>query len=162
MIVYFTAELKFIANISRTENSELEIHIPSCQQQKNGVDCGIFAVANAYYILSGIDVSSIRIVENKMRAPFLQCLEQGHFEPFPEKQTDVDTFFSPESVISVEILCRCRMPWVWYHIKNPALNMADCDTCHQWYHRKCENIPSEVSDKNKSVEWHCSDCKAII
>ena len=47
-----------------------------------------------------------------------------------------DTFSSPESVISVEILCRCRMPWVWYHIKNPALNMADCYTCHQWYHRK--------------------------
>ena len=59
MIVYFTAELKIIANISRTENSELEIHIRSCQQQKNGVDCGIFAVANAYYILSGIDVSEL-------------------------------------------------------------------------------------------------------
>ena len=27
-----------IANISKTENSELEIHIRSCQQQKNGVD----------------------------------------------------------------------------------------------------------------------------
>ena len=85
MIVYFTAELKIIANISRTENSELEIHIPSCQQQKNGVDCGIFAVANAYYILSGIDVSSIRIDENKMRMHFLQCFEQGRFELFPEK-----------------------------------------------------------------------------
>ena len=74
-----------IANISRTENSELEIHIRSYQQQKNGVNCGIFAVANAYYILSGIDVSNIRIDENKMRAHFLQCLEQGRFEPFPEK-----------------------------------------------------------------------------
>ena len=114
-----------IANISKTENSELEIHIHSYQQQKNGVDCGIFATANAYYILSGIDVPSIRIGENKMRAHFLQCLEQGCFQPFPEKQTDVDTFFSPESVFSVEILCRCRMPWVWYHIKISDLSMAD-------------------------------------
>ena len=99
-----------IANISKTENSELEIDIRSCQQQKNGVDCGMSAVANVYYILSGIDVSNIRIDENKMRGLFLQCLEQGRFEPFSEKQTDVDTFFSPESVINVEILCRCRMP----------------------------------------------------
>ena len=53
--------------------------------KKNGVDCGIFAVANAYYILSGIDVSSIRIDENKMRMHFLQCFEQGRFELFPEK-----------------------------------------------------------------------------
>ena len=37
-----------IANISKTEYSELEIHICSCQLQKNGVDCGIFAVANAF------------------------------------------------------------------------------------------------------------------
>ena len=96
-----------------------------------------------------------------MRAHFLQCLEQGLFEPFSEKQTNVDTFFSPESVIIMEILCRCRMPCVWYHTKNPALSMADCDTCHQWYHRKCENIPSKVFDKNKFVEWHCSDCTTI-
>ena len=93
VIVYFMAELKNhvklqIANISKTENSELEIHIPSCQQQENGVDCRIFAVANAFYILSAIEVSSIRIDENNMRTHFLQCLEQGHFEPFPEKETD--------------------------------------------------------------------------
>ena len=64
-----------IANISKTENSQLEIHIRSSQQQKNGVDCGIFAVANTFYILSGIDVSSIRKDENKMRTHFLQCLD---------------------------------------------------------------------------------------
>ena len=68
------------------------------------------------------------------------------------------TLFSPENAISVEILFRCRMPWVWYHIKNPPLNMADYDICHQWYHRKCENIPCENFHENKLVEWHCSDC----
>ena len=79
MIVYFTAELKFIANISRTENSELEIHIPSCQQQKNGVDCGIFAVANAYYILSGIDVSSIRIDKKQNENALSSVFRAGSF-----------------------------------------------------------------------------------
>ena len=111
-----------------------------------------FLQLQIHFILNGIDVTSIRIDENKMRTHFLQCLEQGRFEPFPEKQTDYDTFFSLENIISVEILCRYRMPWVWYHIKNAALNMADCDTCHQWYYRKCENLPSEVFDENKSVE----------
>ena len=70
-----------IANLSKTENSELEIYIHSCQQQKDGVDCGMFANANAYYILSGNDASCIRIYEHKMRADFRQCLEQGRFEP---------------------------------------------------------------------------------
>ena len=40
--------------------------------------------------------------------------------------------------------------------------MADCDICHQWYHRKCENIPSEVFNENKSVEWHSSDYIIVI
>ena len=71
-----------IANLSKTENSELEIYIHSCQQQKDGVDCGMFPVVNAYYILSGNDASSIRIYEHKMRADFrLSCLEQGRFQP---------------------------------------------------------------------------------
>ena len=66
-----------IANISKTENSELEIHIRSCQQQKNGIDGGIFAVANAYYILSGIDMSGIKKILKNYRKPksiFTYCL----------------------------------------------------------------------------------------
>ena len=39
------------------------------------------------------------------------------------------------------------MPWIWYPSKNPDLNMAECDTCHTWYHRKCENIPHDVFNK---------------
>ena len=151
-----------ICNIYKSENSLLQINIRSCQQQTNGVDCGIYAVANAFYILSGTDVSNIKIDENRMRAHFLQCLELGRFEPFPEKQTNTVTLFSPEKITTIELFCICKMPWVWYHSKNPDLNMAECDTCHTWYHRKCENIPRDVFNKFKgSVEWHCSNCKKV-
>ena len=59
-----------ICNIYKSENSLLQINIRSCHQQSNGVDCGIYAVANAFYILSGTDVSNIKIDENKMRRTF--------------------------------------------------------------------------------------------
>lgn len=73
-----------------------------------------------------------------MRAPFLQRLELGRFEPFHEKQTDT----------TVEVLCICKMR-VWYHSKSPNLNMADYDACHNCYHKKCENIPRDVLNKVK-------------
>ena len=59
-----------ICNIYKSENSLLQINIRSCRQQTNGVDCGIYAVANAFYILSGTDVSNIKIDENRMRRTF--------------------------------------------------------------------------------------------
>ena len=31
--------------------------------------------------------------------------------------------------------------------------MAECDTCHNWYHRNCENIPPDVFDKFKD-RWN--------
>ena len=127
-----------------------------------GVFIGIYAVANAFCILSGTDVSNIKIDNNRMRAHFLQCLELGPFESFPEKQTNTVTLFSPEKIPTVEVFCICKIPWVWHLSKKPDLNMAECDTCHNWYHRNCENIPPDVFDKFKgSVEWHCSDCKKV-
>ena len=64
-----------ICNICKSENSLLQINTRSCQQQINGVNCGIYAVAKVFYILSGTDVSDIKIDENRMTAHFLQCLE---------------------------------------------------------------------------------------
>ena len=98
-----------ICNIYNSENLLLQINIRSCQQQTNGVDCGIYAVANAFYILSGTDVSNIKIDDNKMRAHFLQCLELGRFEPFPGKQTNNVTLFSPEMITTAVAFCICKM-----------------------------------------------------
>ena len=53
----------------------LQIKICSCQHQTGG-DCG-----NAFYILSGNDMSNTKIDERRMRAHFLQCLELGTFKP---------------------------------------------------------------------------------
>ena len=42
---------------------------------------------------------------------------------------------------------------VWYHSKSPDINMAECDTCHNCFPKKCENIPRDVVNKCKgSVE----------
>ena len=51
-------------------------------------------------------------------------------------QTHTITLFFPEKITTVEIFCM----WVFYHSKNLDLNIAECDICHTWYHRKNEKI----------------------
>ena len=95
-----------------------------------------------------------------MRVYCLQCSELSGFEPFPEKQMNSVTLFSPEKLSTVEVFCICNMWWVCYHIKSPDLNMTECSAFHKYYHKKSENIPRGVFSKFKrSVEWHCAACK---
>ena len=122
--------------------------------------CEIYAFPNTLDTLSGTDLSNIKIDENRMKAHFLQYLEP--FEPFPENQTNTVILFFPEKITTIEIFCVCKMPWVWSHSKNPNLNMPECDTCHIWYHRKCENIPRNVFNKFIGlVKWHCLHHKKV-
>ena len=146
-----------ICNIYKSKSFELKINVRSCQQQTNGLDCGIYSVINAYYLLSGIDISNLRIDETNIRELFLNCMNREKFEHFPESGKDAKTIFSPEKVIIVETFCLCKMPWVWYHSKNPELVMAECDSCRTWYHKKCENIPIDVFQTQS--EWCCFNCK---
>ena len=109
-------------NLFKSDNFQLQITIRSCQQQTNGADRKICAVASTFYISSGIGVSCIKIDDTKMRA---------FFEPFPDKHTNTVTLFFPENISTVEVFCICRMWWVWYHNKNSDLSMAECDAVHK-------------------------------
>ena len=48
-------------NLFKSDNLQLQITVRSCQQQTNGADRRIYAVANAFYISSGIGVSYNKI-----------------------------------------------------------------------------------------------------
>ena len=47
-------------HLFKSDNLQLQITVRSCQQQTNGTDRRIYAVANGSYISSGIDVSYIK------------------------------------------------------------------------------------------------------
>ena len=61
MIAYFMVELRTILRYKflrcMSDNLPLQINIRPCQQETNGEDCGIYAVANAFYVSSGTDAN---------------------------------------------------------------------------------------------------------
>lgn len=66
-------------------DGELQINILPVMQQTNGIDCGVYAIANAVEFLTpGGNPQSVYDV-SKMRHHLLQCLEDGILSPFPKK-----------------------------------------------------------------------------
>ena len=112
-----------ICNIFKCNGKELTVNVKACKQQTNGDDCGVFAVANLFHILTGADIGRTKIREDKMRDHLLQCIKSGHFKGF-EKSASSDIVFCKIKKIKIQIFCYCRFPWAWYHPKNKDLNMA--------------------------------------
>ena len=78
-----------------------------------------FTQLRMYFIFQlELTCHTLRLINNMMRAYCPQFLELSDFEPFPDKQTNTVTLFSPGYIPTVEVLCICKMRWVWYYIKN--------------------------------------------
>ena len=137
-----------ICNIFKCSGKELTVDVKACQQQTNGVDCGVFAVGKLFHILAGADIGRKKFQEYKMRDHLLQYI----------KSEISDIVFCKIKKIKIQIFCYCRFPWAWYHSKNKDLDMACCDSCKEWYHRKCENIPDIVFDEESDIQWDCFSC----
>ena len=61
-----------VCNLYKCPEDEVVIKVRICQQKTNAVDCGVYAVANAFYILTNVDISSRHLKESAMRNHFLQ------------------------------------------------------------------------------------------
>ena len=64
----------------------------------------------------------------------LQCLVNGKMTEFPGRKRKPRT--KKSAIIPVHVFCKCRQP--------ECGEMAECDQCHEWFHKKCESIPDMV------------------
>jgi Ulp1 family protease len=57
------------------------------QQQNNGYDCGLFAIANLVEFCFNDATYNYKneFVLNKMRKHLIHCLERGEFSKFPQE-----------------------------------------------------------------------------
>ena len=135
----------------------MKVNVKACQQQANGVDYGVFAIPNTFHVSTGADNGRKKIQEDEMNDHLLQCIKSGHFQEF-EKSDSSDIVSRKIMKIKFHIFCYCRLPWAWYHSKDKDLNMVCCDSCKEWYYRKCENIPDFVFDQEYDINWGCFGC----
>ena len=61
------------------------------QKQSNALDCGVFAIANAFELLKSDDVPSmVWYDEKKMREHLVKCLECQTILPFPKIESSIN------------------------------------------------------------------------
>ena len=135
--------MKQICDLAHCSESVLGIILPSVQQQPNGVDCGVFAIAFPVDIINGFDEIGKRFDVGKMRSHLLKCLEEEEFTLFPRSHKH--TKLSKGHIIYVDIYCICRSPFYEEDSeRDENLFMVECVKCGDRYYKICLGIPSHA------------------
>ena len=140
-----------VCSILRTAMPTVTINVVDVGRQEGVNDCGLFAIAMAYDLCTGVDPITKKYVQSKMRAHLHSCFSNQLFKPFPSSACNVEK--RTLGKVTFEVYCVCRMPegeqW-----------MVCCDECDVWYHEGCVPVPSEVrNDEFNEVPWLCPQCK---
>lgn len=148
-----------VSSLLRTEKGSFRMKVVPCQDQQNGDDCGVFAIAFATELLHGGNPSQVSFIPSRLRKHLKECYRKGEFSPFPKggNRQRVNMKVTP---IKVNVYCTptCRRTEKLFRDSNKNEDMAACATCGEWFHRICCSIPPTVFT-SKKVTWICPGCK---
>jgi hypothetical protein len=141
-ILWQVAQMLRVGNEQGDKN--ITLHVRPCQQQNNGVDCGVFALANTISLAMGQSAEHI-VYSANFRHELLTMLNNGKVAVFNVSMTDGhDSSFRtrthinrlesrmpiPVMVKKFTIFCFCRMPESYGDI-------VICDVCNGKFPQKC-------------------------
>ena len=101
-----------VCNLYKCPEHDVVIKVRVCQQQTNTVACGVYAVANAFYILSNADINSRRLKKSAMPEHLLQRIKVGKSAEFPQSEPTEIVLYCSEGSLIFDVFCICRFPWV--------------------------------------------------
>ena len=142
-----------IASYAYHPGPQLTILSKSVQQQGNGVDCGVYAIAFATSLAYGSNPEKENYDKKKIRPHLVECLKIGKLTPFPTITGEVVRCDTATS--NVELYCLCRVPYA--PPTDERYEMAQCNQCKEWFHRVCEKTPA-VAFENLRKKWYCTVC----
>ena len=146
------------SDLVRTADASIVVTVPPTSIQQDGNICGVMAVAFATDLLQGIDPSLRDYDQYVLRKHLQTCLENKSFSSFPSSQAIQD--LNRKKQFEFNVYCHCRMPFFKSSLVDSKNSMAECDSCKQWYHRGCVQIPASLFDPQLSLYglWKCPSC----
>ena len=100
-----------ICSIMHCPLNRINAIIIPVQQQTNGIDCGIYALAFIQYLLEHKQYpTEVSFDQQQMRNHLLRSLKENKISKFPATNKKVK--MSKRKEIFLEIYCTCRMIWV--------------------------------------------------
>ena len=135
------------------------VKIPNVQQQKNSIDCGVFAIVFMveFCFNNFIGRDNVNFDTNTMRDHLIKCIESQQVSPFPKTKptrTKVLSLKNTSVNFSIEKECtaRCNLP-------NLFEDMVCCDRCSAWYHYGCV-LSNNSNTFSGSLSFTCSNCSS--
>ena len=152
----------------------IKVVIKLVQQQANGVNCAVFAIAYVTSLVFGENPSLCSYNVPLMSQHLVNCLEKEMMNPFPKqdstkrvlkckKKKSAVTHYLLFMLFSMSLWKRKSNDWVYeilycsclsvcqYKRENP---MVECMRCYEWFRQKCEKILRKMFT-NKTVNFFC-------
>ena len=127
---------KVVADVMKSSSDEIVVKYCDVQWQKEGSDCGLFAIAFAFSLCCGIDPTTVRFEQEKMRPHLIKCLETKTCSMFLSNPIRKKAKYV-EKCESISIYCSCCLP-------NDGKPMVQCCQCLNWYHSACYNAKFQI------------------
>ncbi len=148
-----------VAQICPDKDDKLKLAFMKVQQQKDGFNCGLFAIANATALAFQLNPCEFLYHNSEMRSHFITCCRNRKMLPFPAVQSRKCRNWRPSFHFRCDLYCHCKMPFSTNDIGFPERfrTIVKCKGCNNWYHPNCEQIPESVITSKRS-KWRCSKC----
>ncbi|XP_050038259.3 uncharacterized protein [Dermacentor andersoni] len=135
--------IKQVCHILKSPSPNKTFLTKPAQNQGTTLDCGLFAIANMYYIASGKDPSQLNINQSMLRSHLLKCLQKGTIDDFPV--TNTLTVHVRQRNTTYNLHCLCRQP-----ADTTVGKTINCGACSKIYHVHClgkwaENLNGKVA-----------------
>ena len=103
---------KQICFITNSKEREIKIKVAGVQQQTNGIDCGLYAIAFINYMLHNKEYPfGVKFDQSKMRHHLLRSISCNSLQSFPVREV-VQKKEIIKKIFKLKLYCTCRMYWV--------------------------------------------------
>lgn len=144
--------IKQCSLLIKTKQKNIKLRRMQVQQQSGGSDCGLFAIANATELCFGMQPNEALYDQTKMRKHLLNCFLSHKLVPFPKQKNKTRMEGGAVEIMEIKVYCVCRLP------EDRLQKMARCQSCLEWFHQNCVQIPADVFNKKKTA-FICQKCK---
>ena len=124
----------------------INIDVMKIPQQLGTADCGLFAIAIATVLASGLDPTEIVFHQGDMRQHLADCFDKKKMTTFPVKSRKPRVCNKILKRITIFLCPVCGKP-------DDGNKMIECDSCKNWYHQACVPKYDPAED-----DWKCPSC----
>ena len=138
-----------IAAILFTEQNTIDLKVMDVQMQSGSANCGLFAIAFAIALVSGVQPGSVVFDQKSMRKHLHDCLQQGRLSVFTIlKQRRTPVHSRLKATDSIHVL----------HLQNAQSQECNGERQSVW-HVVPHRVRFIISFSKRAKNWCCSICK---